>query len=123
MEDVIKKFIINYNLVEHYFDSAKYKKFKETKPIYYYEPREYESTNLFDSISSYPYFYLELDVLDDMFYEFKVLYHSQINVLIENFTECILLNKPNKVTLTDFINEIDKKITKNKCNWNVYASK
>jgi hypothetical protein len=123
MEDVIKKFIINYNLVEHYFDSAKYKKFKENNPIYCYEPYEYESTDLFESISSYPYFHLELDVLDDIFYEFKVLYHYEINVLIENFTKCILLNKPYKVTLNDFINEIDKKITENKCYWNVYASK
>lgn len=57
MDNVIKTFIIKYNLIEHYFDSTKYKRFVDIKPSYCYDNYNYKSIDLSESIDSYPYFF------------------------------------------------------------------
>jgi hypothetical protein len=125
-ECVVKTFIIKYHLIMHYFDSAKYKRFIDIKPSYCYDLSEYKKIGINEAIDSFGYFVLEIDNLKELgfneFYEFRVLFSSNIDVLVEELTTSILKQKPKHVNLREFVNLIDKKMFENKCNWNVYAS-
>lgn len=126
MEDVVKTFIIKYGLIEQYFDSAKYKKFIEDEHTDHTDTM-YKSMKIIESIDSYPYFIFEVDYINNLgkeeYYEFKVLFNPQIEIFAYSLLTCIMINKPKRFTLKGFIDEIDKRIAENRCNWNVYASK
>lgn len=126
MVDILSPFIVKYQIMEHYINSAKYKMFVEKKSTHYNNEIEYKKIPIKDAIDTFPNLVVELDYKskgEDIFYEFKVLFSPKLSELVTNLNECIQLHKPKEISLKEFLNEIDKKIHQDTCNWNVYASK
>lgn len=127
MDDIVKKFVIKYQIIEHYYDSTKYKKYVELNPTSFYDCKDYKNVNLTDAIQSYPYVIFEIDSKNkngiNEYYDFKVIYHPKLDIFINTLIIAILSKKPDNMTLEEFISNFESSILTDYSNWNVYASK